>query len=408
MSLVERFIKYVKIDTESNPHSNEVPSTKKQFDLANLLVNELKELKVDDVKLSKEGIVYAYLKGNIKTDTVGFIAHMDTSSDMSGKNVKPRIIKQYDGNKIILNKEKDIIMDPKVFTSLSTNIGEDLIVTDGTTLLGGDDKAGIAEIMELLTYYVANPNIPRGDIKVAFTPDEEIGKGTDYFDVDYFNADYAYTVDGGLSHCISYENFNAASCEVLINGVSVHPGKSKHKMKNSMLLAFEFNSLLPVFDNPAYTEGYEGFNHLISINGQCENTKMSYIIRNHDEVLLEKQKKDFMNACEFMNKKYGANTIVLDIQMTYLNMRHYIEKNMKVVDIAKQAMIDLGMQPTSEAIRGGTDGAMLTYKGLLCPNLGTGTYLCHGKFEYTSIQEMERCRDLLIKIVENISKFNKD
>jgi len=405
MTLIDRFIKYVKIDTESDSNSTTSPSTSKQLDLANVLVEELKELGIDDVELSQKGIVYACLKGDTNLKTVGFIAHMDTSPDMSGKNVSPRIIKNYDGGTIVLNQELNIVMKAEDFPSLKTNIGDDLIVTDGTTLLGADDKAGISEIMDMIEFYVKHPEIKRGDIKVAFTPDEEIGRGVENFDVASFQCDYAYTVDGGLSNVVSYENFNAASCKVHIQGSSVHPGDAKNKMKNAILFALEFQSLLPTFDNPAYTSGYEGFNHLISINGTCEESTMNYIIRNHDQKLLEKQKNDFINSADFMNKKYGQGSITLEIIDSYKNMRSYIEKDMRIIDIVRNAMLELGMTPVNEAIRGGTDGAMLTYMGLPCPNLGTGGYLYHGKYEYASIQQMEKCRDLVVKIVENVAKL---
>lgn len=405
MTLIDRFIKYVKIDTESDSNSTTSPSTSKQLDLANVLVEELKELGIDDVELSQKGIVYACLKGDTNLKTVGFIAHMDTSPDMSGKNVSPRIIKNYDGGTIVLNQELNIVMKAEDFPSLKTNIGDDLIVTDGTTLLGADDKAGISEIMDMIEFYVKHPEIKRGDIKVAFTPDEEIGRGVENFDVASFQCDYAYTVDGGLSNVVSYENFNAASCTVHIQGSSVHPGDAKNKMKNAILFALEFQSLLPTFDNPAYTSGYEGFNHVVSINGTCEESTMNYIIRNHDQKLLEKQKNDFINSADFMNKKYGQGSITLEIKDSYKNMRSYIEKDMRIIDIVRDAMLELGMTPVNEAIRGGTDGAMLTYMGLPCPNLGTGGYLYHGKYEYASIQQMEKCRDLVVKIVENVAKL---
>ena len=405
MALIDRFIKYVKIDTESDSNSTASPSTSKQLDLAKVLVEELKELGIEDVELSKKGIVYACLKGDTNLKTVGFIAHMDTSPDMSGKNVSPRIIKNYDGGTIVLNQELNIVMKPEDFPSLKTNIGDDLIVTDGTTLLGADDKAGISEIMDMIEFYVKHPEIKRGDIRVAFTPDEEIGRGVENFDVASFRCDYAYTVDGGLSNVVSYENFNAASCTVHIQGSSVHPGDAKNKMKNSILFALEFQSLLPTFDNPAYTSGYEGFNHVVSINGTCEESTMNYIIRNHDQKLLEKQKNDFINSADFMNKKYGQGSITLEIKDSYKNMRSYIEKDMRIIDIVRDAMLELGMTPVNEAIRGGTDGAMLTYMGLPCPNLGTGGYLYHGKYEYASIQQMEKCRDLVVKIVENVAKL---
>lgn len=405
MDLIERFLKYVQVDTESMPESTLTPSTLKQKDLGRILVEELHELGLNNAMMSEEGIVYAWLKSNLDRpcDKVGFVAHMDTSPDMSGKNVNPRLIKNYDGKDIVLNEALNIKMSPKDFPSLKEDIGSDLIVTDGTTLLGADDKAGVAEIMDMIAYFVAHPEQKHGDIAIAFTPDEEVGRGTENFDVKLFNADYAYTVDGGNVNEVDYENFNAASAKVIVNGLSIHPGGAKAKMKNSLLMAMEFQSLLPVFDNPAYTEGYEGFNHLTTMSGDCEKTVMNYIIRNHDKALLEKQKGDFENAALFMNRKYGDNSIELVIEDTYANMRSYIEKKMSMIEIAYEAIRDMGMTPVSHAIRGGTDGASLTYMGLPCPNLGTGGRQCHGKYEYASINEMKKASELLIRIVKKIA-----
>lgn len=405
MDLIERFLKYVQIDTESMPESTLTPSTLKQKDLGRILVEELHELGLNNAMMSEEGIVYAWLKSNLDRpcDKVGFVAHMDTSPDMSGKNVNPRLIKNYDGKDIVLNEALNIKMSPKDFPSLKEDIGSDLIVTDGTTLLGADDKAGVAEIMDMIAYFVAHPEQKHGDIAIAFTPDEEVGRGTENFDVKLFNADYAYTVDGGDVNEVDYENFNAASAKVIVNGLSIHPGGAKAKMKNSLLMAMEFQGLLPVFDNPAYTEGYEGFNHLTTLSGDCEKTVMNYIIRNHDKALLEKQKGDFENAALFMNRKYGDNSIELVIEDTYANMRSYIEKKMSMIEIVYEAIRDMGMTPVSHAIRGGTDGASLTYMGLPCPNLGTGGRQCHGKYEYASINEMKKASELLIRIVKKIA-----
>lgn len=405
MDLIERFLKYVQIDTESMLESTLTPSTLKQKDLGRILVEELHELGLNNAMMSEEGIVYAWLKSNLDRpcDKVGFVAHMDTSPDMSGKNVNPRLIKNYDGKDIVLNEALNIKMSPKDFPSLKEDIGSDLIVTDGTTLLGADDKAGVAEIMDMIAYFVAHPEQKHGDIAIAFTPYEEVGRGTENFDVKLFNADYAYTVDGGNVNEVDYENFNAASAKVIVNGLSIHPGGAKAKMKNSLLMAMEFQSLLPVFDNPAYTEGYEGFNHLTTMSGDCEKTVMNYIIRNHDKALLEKQKGDFENAALFMNRKYGDNSIELVIEDTYANMRSYIEKKMSMIEIVYEAIRDMGMTPVSHAIRGGTDGASLTYMGLPCPNLGTGGRQCHGKYEYASINEMKKASELLVRIVKKIA-----
>lgn len=402
MKVEDRFIKYVQVDTQSDVDSNTVPTTAKQVVFGKMLVEEMLALGIKDARIDEYGIVYGSIPANTEGyPVIGFVSHMDTSPDLSGENVKPRIIRDYDGSKIVLNEEKGIIMDPEEFSSLKTNLHQDLIVTDGNTLLGGDNKAGVAEIMTMAEVLLNDPNIPHGTIKIGFTPDEEVGKGADNFDIPTFGADFAYTVDGSIIEDIQYENFNAAAAQIHIHGLSIHPGSAKNKMINSQLIAMEFHSLLPVFDNPACTEGYEGFNHLLTFQGDCENTKLDYIIRNHDETLLAKQKSDFENAAEFINKKYGEGTLDLDISDTYANMRQYIEKDMRVIDLAKKSITDLGMTPISSAIRGGTDGARLTWNGLLCPNIGTGDYNCHGKFEYVSIDLMRMSVKLILKIIEN-------
>ena len=405
LDLIERFLKYVKIDTESMHESELTPSTLKQLDLGKVLVQELHDLGLNDAYMSSEGVVYAWLKSNMdhEVDRIGFVAHMDTSPDMSGKNVNPHIIENYDGSTIVLNEKLNITMSPNDFPSLKMDVGSDLIVTDGTTLLGADDKAGVAEIMDMIQYFVCHPEVKHGDISIAFTPDEEVGRGTENFDVDVFNADYAYTVDGGNASDVDFENFNASSAKVIVNGLSIHPGTAKNKMKNSLLMAMEFQSLLPVFDNPAYTEGYEGFNHLTTMSGDCERTVMNYIIRNHDRDLLNKQKRDFENAKNFMNCKYGEGTIELIIEETYANMRTYIEQKMEMIDQVYEVITEMGLTPKSSAIRGGTDGASLTYMGLPCPNLGTGGRNCHGKFEYASINEMRQVSELLKGIVIKVA-----
>lgn len=405
MKVQERFLKYVRYDTQSDENSTTSPSTEKQLELGNYLVNELKQLGLDHAYLDEYGIVYANLAANKENmPKIGFIAHMDTSPDMSGKDVKPRIIENYDGGDIVLNSSLQIHMSPNEFANLKDKVGDSLIVTDGTTLLGADDKAGIAEIMTMLEVIIST-NAPHGDLRIAFTPDEEVGRGTDHFNVKKFDADFAYTVDGGEVNSIDFECFNAATAHVNVQGSSIHPGDAKGKMINASLIAMEFHALLPVEKNPAYTEGYEGFNHLTDIHGECERASMTYIIRNHDHDLFEQQKKDFVNAMEFLNKKYSENTITLDIQDSYANMRMMIEKNMEIVELVKTSMRDIGLNPKSQAIRGGTDGARLTYDGLPCPNLGTGGYNYHGKYEYASIKEMEQSVSLLLKIIENSANF---
>lgn len=403
MDIIQRFLNYVSIDTQSDESSLTSPSTDKQFNLAHVLYDELKCLGISDLKLTDNCIVYARIPANTDEDydRIGFIAHMDTSPDFKGKDVKPRIIKNYDGSAITLNEELQIVLDPHNFECLKRDIGSDLIVTDGTTLLGADDKAGIAIIMDMAQRIMSDNTVKHGDIAIAFTPDEEVGRGTENFDTEYFNVDYAYTVDGGNADEIEYENFNADSACVKVHGLSIHPGSAKGKMLNSQLVAFEFNSLLRTFDNPAYTEGYEGFNHLTTINGDCENTVMNYIIRNHDKNLLLKQENDFKNAMEFLNRKYGDGTVEVEIVHTYANMREFIEKRMDIIDKVKRIMREMNMEPKSSPIRGGTDGASLTYMGLPCPNLGTGGRNYHGKYEYLSINEFLIMSELVYKIVTN-------
>lgn len=401
MNVEERFLKYVKIDTESDPESQTTPSTMKQLDLGRVLVEELKQLGIDNAVLDEFGVVYASIPANCEADSIGFIAHMDTSCDCSGKDVNPRIVKNYDGNTIVLNEALNVSMGLEEFPGLLKYVGNDLIVTDGTTLLGADDKAGIAEIMAMAAYFMEHPEVKHGKIAIAFTPDEEVGRGADNFKVDEFGCDYAYTVDGGDVDCIDYENFNAASAVVKVHGKSVHPGSAKNKMINAILVAYEFHNCLKMYENPACTDGYDGFNHMINIHGACEFTQMDYIIRNHDEAKLEKQKQEFINARDFLNKKYEYEIIELDIQDSYANMRQCIEKDMRCVERAKQAMVNVGLTPKNTAIRGGTDGAALTYKGLNTPNLGTGGDNYHGKYEFVSIQAMHKMVELLIEIAKN-------
>lgn len=401
MNVIDRFLKYVSYDTMSDPKSTTYPSTAKQKILAEELVKEMKEMGIEDAHMDEFGVVYGWIPSNTKKEApaIGFIAHMDTSPDMSGENVKPQIIKDYDGKTICLNKELNILMSPEDFPILKTHVGKDLIVTDGTTLLGADDKAGVAEIMTM-AYTLLHEDIEHGRICIAFTPDEEVGNGAEKFDIKKFNADYAYTVDGGMVNQINYENFNAASAVVTIHGKSIHPGSSKNKMVNALLVGMQFHSLLPKFEDPACTEGYEGFHHLHDMQGACEQATMEYIIRNHDMTIFKRQIKDFERAAAFINEAFGEGTLELDIQESYLNMREIIEKDMRIVENAKDAIRELGMTPEDEPIRGGTDGARLTYMGLPCPNLGTGGYNYHGKYEYACIQEMETSVNVLLKVIE--------
>lgn len=402
MSVVERFIKYVQIDTQSDGQSKTAPSTKKQLDLAKVLVADMQAIGILDAHVDEFGIVYGSISSNMDTDvdTLGFIAHMDTSPDMSGTNVKPRIIKQYDGGVIVLNEDQNIWMSPEKFSNLKNAVGKDLVVTDGTTLLGADDKAGVTEIMEMAKYFYEHPDVKHGAIKIAFTPDEEIGRGTEHFDIPKFAADYAYTVDGSEINSVDYENFNAASAKVSIQGTSIHPGDAKDKLVNASKLAMEFHMLLPIALDPAKTSGYEGFNHLLYLNGQTEHAEMEYIIRNHDKALFEAQKLDFYKAQKVLNETYG-DVIHLEIKDSYYNMADLIKTKMTIVDDVKRIMKDMGLQPKSTPIRGGTDGAWLTYDGLLCPNLGTGGFNFHGKYEYACVQDMEVIVQLLINIVKD-------
>jgi tripeptide aminopeptidase len=401
--LIEDFLTYVKIDTQSDDSTGTSPSTMKQHDLASLLAKELTDIGASDVYYDKEHCyVYASIPGNTGSDSpaIGFIAHMDTSDAVSGKDVKPRIVENYDGNDIVLSEAEKVVLSPVDFPELKNHIGEDLIVTDGTTLLGADDKAGVAEIMAVAKALLNDPSIKHGDIKIAFTPDEEIGGGTDYFDIERFGAKYAYTVDGGKLGELEYENFNAAEGVIKVRGRSVHPGDAKNKMINASLICFEFHSLLPVFQNPMYTEGREGFFHLCDINGTCDSAEASYIIRDHDKKLFEEKKELFKSAAEFLNKKYGEGTVEVNLKDQYFNMVELIKPHQHLVDNAKKAMTDLGVTPIDSPIRGGTDGAMLSYKGLPCPNLCTGGYNYHGKYEYASIQEMKKVVEILLGIVD--------
>nr|WP_297708378.1 peptidase T [uncultured Butyrivibrio sp.] len=407
--VIEKFLRYVKIDTQSDDTTGTSPSTMKQHDLAKLLFEELKAIGASDVYYDEEHCyVYASIPSNIEDGkdrpAIGFISHMDTSDEVSGKDVKARIVESYDGTDIVLSQDGKVVLSPADFPELKNHIGEDLIVTDGTTLLGADDKAGVAEIMTMAQTLLSDPEIKHGDIRIAFTPDEEIGAGTAFFDLEKFGAKYAYTVDGGKLGELEYENFNAAEGNITVNGRSVHPGDAKNKMINAALLCYEFHSLLPVFQNPMYTEKREGFFHLTEVNGGTEKATASYIIRDHDDKLFEEKKKLFAAAAEFLNKKYGEGTVEVEIHDQYYNMIEKIRPHMHLVDNAKKVMTDLGITPIDSPIRGGTDGAALSYKGLPCPNLCTGGYNYHGKYEYASVQEMRKVVDILLGIVDAYGK----
>lgn len=404
MTVIDRFLEYVKIDTQSDEESTTTPSTAGQHDLARLLVEQLKAMGAEEITYD-ESKCYIYASvpasaGCEEAPVLGFIAHMDTSSAVSGANVKPRIIDDYDGQDIVLNEEQKIVMKTADFPELLTYKGKRLIVTDGTTLLGADDKAGVAEIMSMAEYLLTHPEVSHGKIRIGFTPDEEIGAGADYFDVKLFGAAYAYTVDGDRLGSLEYENFNAAGAKVTIHGRSVHPGEAKGKMLNAILLAQEFQSMLPVAENPMYTCGYEGFYHLDSLCGTVEEAKAEYIIRDHDRDKFEQKKELFLNVGRFLNGKYGEGTFMIDMKDSYYNMREIIEQNLHLVENAKAAMQELQIEPCVVPIRGGTDGARLSFMGLPCPNLGTGGQNFHGRFEYACADDMETIVELLVRIAQ--------
>lgn len=401
-SVSERFLSYVKIDTESIEDAECFPSTEKQKVLGDILVKELKKMGIEDAVMDEYGYVYATIPATTdrKLPVIGFLSHMDTAPAMSGKNVNPRIVRHYDGSDIILNQEKNIVLSPKEDKELSNYVGKDLIVTDGLTLLGADDKAGIAEIMTMAEYFMTQKEIEHGDIKIAFSPDEEVGRGMDFFQPERFGAEFAYTVDGGALGEIEYENFNAAGAKLHIQGISIHPGSAKNRMKNALLMAMEFQNMLPVDENPAYTEGYEGFYLLNSLKGDMEYAEADYIIRDHDREKFEAKKQFFQKTADFLNEKYGAGTFRVELKDSYYNMKEKIEPHMHLIENAKKAMEALEVEPKVVPIRGGTDGARLSFMGIPCPNLCAGGHNFHGKFEYVCIQSMEKIADILIQIVK--------
>lgn len=404
--VLNHFFKYISFDTQSKDEVEAVPSTEKQRLLAQELAAELRAMKAEDVVIDEHSYVYATIPATVEKSlpVLGFISHMDTSPAYSGAGVKPQIVKNYDGTDILINQETGLTMKVSDFPDLLKYKGQDIITTDGTTLLGADDKAGVAEIMTMAEYLLSHQEIPHGTIRIGFTPDEEVGRGADFFDVKGFGADVAYTVDGGGLGELEYENFNAASAKVQINGTSIHPGSSKGKMKNALLIAMEFHNMLPVFENPMYTEGYEGFFHLDSMGGTVEHARMDYIIRDHSKVKFEEKKALIKRVEEYLNSRYGAGTIELLLKDSYYNMKEKIEPHMYLIDIAKSAMEELGIQPQVTPIRGGTDGARLSYMGLPCPNLCTGGYNFHGKFEFIPVQSMEKVVELLLKIIEKFAE----
>src|SRR5690554_4990817 len=404
--IIDRFISYVTVDTESDPNSETTPSTKKQWDLASQLVEELKQIGMQDVTIDENAYIMAILPSNVShpTPVIGFISHFDTSPDFTGANVKPQIIENYDGKDIVLNKEKDIVLSPDYFEDLLLYKGQTIITTDGTTLLGADDKAGITEIVSAMEYLINHPEIKHGKIRIGFTPDEEIGRGAHKFDVEKFGADWAYTMDGSQIGELEYENFNAAGAVVKVKGRIVHPGYAKGKMVNSMYIATEFINSLPRLETPEHTEGYEGFFHLYSIQGEVEETVLEYIIRDHDIQHFEARKEVMVKLTNDINEQYEREVITIDIKDQYFNMKEKVEPVMHIVDIAEEAMKQVGIKPLIKAIRGGTDGSQLSYMGLPCPNIFAGGHNFHGRYEYVPVESMIKATEVICKIAELTAK----
>ena len=402
-NLIKRFVKYAKVHTTSSEDSETVPSTEIQKDLGKILVEDLKEIGLSDAYMDDKGYVYATLKSNTDKNLkkIGFIAHMDTSPAASGENVNPQIHRNYDGGDIVVNKEKNIVLSPNEFSILSEKVGKTIITSDGTTLLGADDKAGITEIIEALKYIIENPQIEHSDIKVCFTPDEEVGRGADFFDIEGFNTDFAYTVDGGEIGELEYENFNASSVDVKIIGKSVHPGSAYNVMINAAAVATEFNSMVPQNEVPEKTKGYEGFYMLTSISGEVDEAKLSYILRDFDLDGLNQRKAKIEEIAKILQQKYGEDRIIVEIKDSYYNMKEKIEPVMYIIDLAKKAMKDADIEPKIVPIRGGTDGARISYMGIPTPNLFTGGYNFHGYYEYAVAEEMEKAKEVIINIVKN-------
>lgn len=400
--LVDRFIRYAKIDTESDPTSDTTPSTKKQWNLANLLVEELKAMGMQEVSIDSNAYVMATLPSNVahETPTIGFISHFDTSPDFTGKEVKPRIIEDYDGKDIVLNKEQNLVLSPKDFEDLLLYKGQTLITTDGTTLLGADDKAGIAEIMSAVEYLIENPDIKHGTIRIGFTPDEEIGRGAHKFDVEKFAADWAYTMDGGQIGQLEYESFNAAGAVVKIQGKIVHPGYAKDKMVNSIHIAQQFIEALPKAERPEHTEGREGFFHLHHMEGNVDYTELHYIIRDHDKERFESRKQQMLEVAKAINSRLGSDRITVEMKDQYYNMGEKIAPVMHIVDLAKTAMQQAGVDPLIQPIRGGTDGSQLSFMGLPCPNIFAGGHNFHGRYEFVPVESMEKASEVIINIAK--------
>ena len=401
MTLTERFLKYVSFCTTSDEETNMTPSTPGQMEFAKYLAAELKEIGMQEVSIDENGYVMATLPANVAgKPTIGFIAHMDTAPDASGKNVKARIVENYDGQDIVLNAEKNIVFEVAKYPEILDYKGQDIIVTDGTTLLGADDKAGLAEIVSACEYLIQHPEIQHGKIRVGFTPDEEIGQGADHFDVEKFGCDFAYTMDGGAVGELEYENFNAAGCKVKVHGVNVHPGYGYHKMINSMRIANHFATMLPRWETPEHTQGYEGFYHLIAMNGSVEETTLQYIIRDHDRARFESRKREIEHLARKINQEYGEGTVEVEMRDQYYNMREKVEPVMHIVTLVEEAMKEVGVKPKVQPIRGGTDGARLSFEGLPCPNIFAGGVNFHSRFEYLPIPSMEKAMQVILQIVQ--------
>ena len=401
MTLTERFLKYVSFCTTSDEETNMTPSTPGQMEFAKYLAAELKEIGMHEVSIDENGYVMATLPANVAgKPTIGFIAHMDTAPDASGKNVKARIVTHYDGQDIVLNAEKNIVFEVAKYPEILDYKGQDIIVTDGTTLLGADDKAGLAEIVSACEYLIQHPEIQHGKIRVGFTPDEEIGQGADHFDVEKFGCDFAYTMDGGAVGELEYENFNAAGCKVKVHGVNVHPGYGYHKMINSMRIANHFATMLPRWETPEHTQGYEGFYHLIAMNGSVEETTLQYIIRDHDRARFESRKREIEHLARKINQEYGEGTVEVEMRDQYYNMREKVEPVMHIVTLVEEAMKEVGVTPKVQPIRGGTDGARLSFEGLPCPNIFAGGVNFHSRFEYLPIPSMEKAMQVILQIVQ--------
>lgn len=400
MNITERFLKYVSFCTTSDDETNMTPSTPGQMEFAQYLAAELKEIGMQEVTLDENGYVMATLPANVEgKPTIGFIAHMDTAPDASGKNVKAHIVKNYDGNDVVLNAEKNIVFEVAKYPEILDYKGQDIIMTDGTTLLGADDKAGLAEIVTACEYLIQHPEIKHGKIRVGFTPDEEIGQGADHFDVEKFGCDFAYTMDGGAIGELEYENFNAAGCKIKVRGVNVHPGYGYHKMINSMRIANHLAMMLPRWETPEHTQGYEGFYHLIAMNGSVEETTLQYIIRDHDRARFESRKREMEHLVRKVNQEYGEGTVEIEIRDQYYNMREKVEPVMHIVTLVEEAMKELGITPKVQPIRGGTDGARLSFEGLPCPNIFAGGVNFHSRYEYLPIPSMEKAMEVILKIV---------